>query len=369
MRFLTADYLYPLNIPPIKEGVLQISDLGEVLAIFNNRCEVPENKLEIFEGILCPGFVNAHCHLELSHLKGVADKGKGFFDFAGTVQQRNNFCKEEILEAIDQAEQQMIQNGIVGVGDICNTSETLNQKQKLNLEYYNFIEVFGVENSKSVEIISAAKILRDKFRKNGMSATISPHAPFSVPPRLMKEIGGSFDNNDKIITIHNQETEEENELFENKSGAFFSWLNNINASSDIWEKRNSSSDILKELNVNKMLFVHNTFARKEDISENYYCTCPKANLYIENRLPDYSIFNADKLCVGTDSLASNDSLSILEELKIIQENSTFDMNTLLKISCKNGAEALGFKNLGSFEKGKIPGVNLIKPFEKVDVIA
>jgi cytosine/adenosine deaminase-related metal-dependent hydrolase len=59
----------------------------------------------------------------------------------------------------------------------------------------------------------------------------------------------------------------------------------------------------------------------------------------------------------------------LEELKIIQENSTFDMNTLLKISCKNGAEALGFKNLGSFEKGKIPGVNLIKPFEKVDVIA
>ena len=81
MRFLTADYLYPLNIPPIKEGVLQISDLGEVLAIFNNRCEVPENKLEIFEGILCPGFVNAHCHLELSHLKGAAEKGKGFFGF------------------------------------------------------------------------------------------------------------------------------------------------------------------------------------------------------------------------------------------------------------------------------------------------
>jgi cytosine/adenosine deaminase-related metal-dependent hydrolase len=59
----------------------------------------------------------------------------------------------------------------------------------------------------------------------------------------------------------------------------------------------------------------------------------------------------------------------LEELKIIEENSTFDLNTLLKISSKNGAEALGFKNLGSFEKGKIPGVNLIKSFEKVDVIA
>jgi cytosine/adenosine deaminase-related metal-dependent hydrolase len=113
-----------------------------------------------------------------------------------------------------------------------------------------------------------------------------------------------------------------------------------------------------------MLLVHNTFAKKEDITADYYCTCPKANLYIENTLPDYSIFDVSKLCVGTDSLASNDSLSILEELLVIQENSNFDMSTLLKIACKNGAEALGFESLGAFEKGKIPGVNLIVNFEK-----
>jgi adenine deaminase len=83
-------------------------------------------------------------------------------------------------------------------------------------------------------------------------------------------------------------------------------------------------------------------------------------LYIENDLPDYSIFDADKLCVGTDSLASNDSLSILDELLIIQNNSNFDLNTLLKIACKNGALALGFEQLGTFEKGKIPGVYLIQ---------
>ena len=71
-------------------------------------------------------------------------------------------------------------------------------------------------------------------------------------------------------------------------------------------------------------------------------------MYIENALPDYSIFDPDKLCVGTDSLASNNSLSILEELQIIRENSDFDLNTLLKISSKNGAEALGFKKLRNF---------------------
>ena len=141
MRFLTADYLYQLHIAPIKEGVLQISDKGEVIAIIENRAEVPPEQLEVFEGILCPGFVNAHCHLELSHLQGVAEKGKGFLDFIGAIQQRNEFEKEDIQYAIEKAEQQMIANGIVGVGDICNTTDTLLQKQKSNLTYYNFIEM------------------------------------------------------------------------------------------------------------------------------------------------------------------------------------------------------------------------------------
>ena len=66
MRFLTADYLYPLHKAPLKNGVLQISDKGEVIDIFDDRKFVPDSKLEFFQGILSPGFINAHCHLELS---------------------------------------------------------------------------------------------------------------------------------------------------------------------------------------------------------------------------------------------------------------------------------------------------------------
>ena len=91
MRFLTADYLFPLYIATIKQGVLQISDNGEVISVFENRSEVPQEKLEVFEGILCPGFVNAHCHLELSHLLGKAKKGEGFLDFITAIQQRNEY--------------------------------------------------------------------------------------------------------------------------------------------------------------------------------------------------------------------------------------------------------------------------------------
>ena len=368
MRFLTADYLFPLFIAPIKQGVLQISDNGEVIAVFKNRSEVPQEKLELFEGILCPGFVNAHCHLELSHLLGKAEKGKGFLDFISAIQQRNEYSYEEILEAIENAEKQMTQNGIVAVGDICNTTDTLFQKKKSNLKYYNFIEVFGVKDDLAHQIISDAKDLRNQFRKIAQKATISPHAPYSVPPKLMEEIKKSFSNEDELMTIHMQETNHENELFEHKRGSVYNWLTEINASPEVWNNRTKSNSVLEELGNKKMLFVHNTFAKKKNISNNYYCTCPKANLYIENALPDYSIFDADKLCVGTDSLASNDSLSILQELLVIEENSNFDMNTLLKIACKNGAEALGFEKLGTFEKGKIPGVNLIMGFKEVVVI-
>jgi len=360
MRFLTADYLFPLYIAPIKEGVLQISDDGQVIAIFKNRSEVPKDKLEIFEGILCPGFVNAHCHLELSHLKGNAEKGKGFLEFSNIIRQRDNYTDTAKQQSIVRAEQEMIANGIVAVGDICNTSDTLEQKQKENLTYYNFIETFGVDVNKVDVVFNQAVELRNEFRAAGQKASIVPHAPYSVPPVLMKNINNVFDENDELLTIHMQETKEENYLFKNKDGAFFDWLNGMNADSSIWANRNKSTDILQELRDKKMLLVHNTFTKKEDISYNYYCTCPSANLYIENDLPDYSIFDTDKLCVGTDSLASNDSLSILGELLIIQSNSNFDLNTLLKIACKNGAKALGFEQLGTFEKGKIPAVNLIK---------
>jgi len=368
MRFLTADYLFPLYIAPIKQGVLQISDNKEVIAVFENRSEVPQEKLEVFEGILCPGFVNAHCHLELSHLLGKAEKGKGFLDFIGAIQQRDSYTAIEKQIAINKAEQQMITNGIVAVGDICNTTDTLSQKQKSNLKYYNFIEVFGVKDDLVKQIISDAKYIRNQFRKVGQKATISPHAPYSVPPKLMEEIKNSFSNEDELMTIHMQETKHENELFEHKRGSFYNWLKEINASPEVWNNRTKSNSVLEELENKKMLLVHNTFAKKKNISDNYYCTCPKANLYIENALPDYSIFDADKLCVGTDSLASNNSLSILEELNIIQDNSNFDLNTLLKIACKNGAEALGFEKLGTFEKGKIPGVNLINNLNKVKVL-
>ncbi len=364
MRYLTADYIYPLNEPPIKNGVLQISDAGEVIDIHRDKINFQVEEIEVFKGIICPGFVNTHCHLELSHLKGMIPQRIGLLNFIKHINNRNKFNNGPIQECIHLAEQEMIKNGIVAVGDICNTKATIRQKKKRNLIYYNFIEVFEVNPININSKITQALQIRDEFINSNFKASITPHALYSNHPLLIKKILEVNGSDKDIFSIHNQESDLENQLFELKKGKLFKWLKMINADPDIWNNRAQNLDIINELNLRKIILVHNTYAKKKDIRDVYYCTCPNANLYIEGKLPDYSLFDINKLCVGTDSLASNENLSILKELLIIQENSNFDLNTLLKIASKNGAEALGLSEIGTFEKGKKPGFNLLDVLEE-----
>ena len=117
-----------------------------------------------------------------------------------------------------------------------------------------------------------------------------------------------------------------------------------------------------------MLLVHNTFTQKEDIAfaknapiDVYWCFCPNANEFIEGTQPDYALFLNEKCTIGTDSYASNWSLSILDELKTISnKNPDIPLEKLIKWGTYNGAQFLGFHQLGSIEKGKSPGLNLIE---------
>ena len=356
MRFLTADYLFPLDQKPIKEGVVNVDKSGKIISVIDSRKKIPTNKLEVFEGIISPGFINAHCHLELSYLQNKISKQVGLVDFIKELQLKK-INNENIYEAIEQAENLMIKNGIVGVGDICNTDYTLKQKVKKNLKYYNFIEMYAVKTNQVEKCFNDAKCLKKKFVKHNLQSTIVPHSTYGVHPRLMHMILNYMKEND-LISIHNLETESERDYLHKKSGNIFRWLKQLDADLSIWSQTPNSHELINNFN-KQTIFVHNTFARKIEIENKLCCTCPKANLFIEGVLPSYDKFDKDSLCVGTDSLASNENLSILEELFIIQKNSTYCLNTLLKIGCLNGAKALKFNSLGSISEGKNPGLNLI----------
>jgi aminodeoxyfutalosine deaminase len=375
MRKITADWLYPIAQSPIKEGVLITDNQGKILSIeARNQHNLAD--LEVYTGILAPGFVNTHCHLELSHMKGKVNTGTGLIPFISSVVTQRNAAPEVIESAIEKATAEMLAGGIVALGDISNTTDTFAVKDRMQMRYHTFVEMFDFlqENGAEKAFTDWEKVYDALATTSGNKKTIVPHAPYSVSKNLFKKINEHNPTSGATISIHNQETPPENELFLKKKGGFLDFYGKFGISLKDFKatKLPSIFYALSQMNPeNRTLFVHNTLTTREDINaahiwskQVYWATCPNANLYIENRLPDYQAFldtNA-RVTLGTDSLTSNWQLSILEEMKTIARFQSYvPMETLLCWATLNGAKALGFDDtLGSFEKGKTPGVLLLK---------
>jgi len=373
MKKISADYVFPVTSPAIHHGVIEYNDHGEIIAIGERKNYSPE-ELEIYSGIIIPGFINTHCHLELSHMKGQVPTGLGLISFIKEVVTKRNFTEEVILSSIQKADQEMFDNGIMAVGDISNMSHTFAAKESSPIRYYTFVEYFDLMNPDLTDSITAqydaVYDLAPNNLKNKRSAV--PHAPYSVTPELFRRINAR-NLQQEIISIHNEETIAENELFQSKSGEFVTFYNSFG--NDLINFNPIGKDAIhySSANMNRNLptiMVHNTMMSEEDIvfahhqfESVYWATCPNANIYIENTLPDYHKFirNGALMTIGTDSLTSNWQLSILEELKTIEQHFPYiGAETLLRWATINGATALGFeKELGSLEVGKSPGIILL----------
>lgn len=362
----------------VNDHVLITKESGEIEAVV----PVPEagDDVEICKGILSPGFINCHCHLELSHMKGLIPERSGLVDFVFKLVTERHHPEEEIVNAIEKAEDEMWHNGIVAVGDICNNTLTLSQKKKGRLYYYNFIEASGWLPAVAQMRFERAKKLQDAFSMSipvtaGTQCSIVPHAPYSVSENLWKEIQPYFEN--KVVSIHNQETVFEDPFFLEGKGdlnRMYELMKIDNSHHRPSKKSSLQSYFNKLLKAQNAILVHNTFTGQKDIDcitlqtpnskpQTFFCLCINANQYIENALPPIEMLrkNNCSIVLGTDSLASNWSLNILDEIKTIRKNfPEIHLEEMLQWATSNGARALQMENeLGSFEKGKKAGVNLL----------
>jgi aminodeoxyfutalosine deaminase len=293
------------------EDLVAISEAGE--------------DIEYFEGLLSPAFINCHCHLELSHMKGLIPEATGLVDFVYKVVTERHDSEELIQKAIANAEHEMYENGIIAVGDICNNPSSIRQKQQHHLNYYNFIEASGWLPAVSQQRFERARELYKHFILiNGEENKISivPHAPYSVSENLWKEIQPYFKQ--KVVTIHNQETAFENDFFKDGSGDFtrmYELMKIDNTHHQPSAKTSLQSYFHNLTDAKNILLVHNTFTQQADIDyikkqqgknhlNTFFCLCINANKYIEDALPpvDLLLNNDCQIVLGTDSLASNWSL-------------------------------------------------------------
>lgn len=381
MRKISADILFPVTSNPIENGVLVLNNNGTIIDVLQGAEADRLDEVEKFSGVLCPGFVNTHCHLELSHLKGKIKQGTSLPVFIEELQQIRKTDEQTLAEAISEAENEMRQNGIVAVADIANGSSSFFQKSKQNLYYHTFMEVFGFNENQCHEIYEKAEALCKQYScEVNKQVNVTPHAPYSVSLALLQKIV----NQNLIFSIHNQESEEENKMFIEGEGLLIKMLKKFGIKTEEWNipQQHSLPYLLEHIKKqSNILLVHNTFTSANDIeaamqskANIYWCFCPNANLYIEKVLPDIPAFvmHNCKITLGTDSLASNHHLSILEEIKTIKNYfPSVSYQEMLKWGTINGAEFLGIqKRAGSLEKGKKPGVLLIDhAFTKVRKIA
>lgn len=329
------------------------------------------DNVETYYGILTPGFINCHCHLELSHLKGGIPAETGLVNFLISVVTGRETIAAEKQKSMVTAAGEMYQNGIMAVADICNTADAITIKKKSNLQWYNLIEVLNFYDSNLQKNIMVYNDVLKEHLQQGLAGTLTPHAPYSISAQTFAAINERTAG--RIISVHNQETGAEDELFRKGGGDFLKLFRHFGSDTSpfaISGKSSLQTWLPYFTNGQTILLVHNTFIQEEDILfakehaatydvEVVYCLCPNANLYIENVLPPIPLLLKHNctIVLGTDSYSSNRQLHIGSEIQtILKHFPPIPLETILSWATGNGAKVMRWNNLGSFERGKKPGV-------------
>ncbi len=380
MKIFRAEYVFPVCADPIKNGIVTVNDAGKIISVSDTHPPNTEvGNIEQLKGIICPGFINTHCHLELSHLKDKISPDCGLINFIKEIQALRTSDSSEISEAAANADNEMYENGIVAVGDISNSDITTSIKGKSKIYYHTFAETFSFLPERATGAFDKALSLLKEFKPQ--SCSITPHASYSVSKELFKLIKNYSETGRNLISMHNQECEDENKFFRYRLGGFIDFYDHlgINIAHFKSQARNSLQSILPLLtNKQQILLVHNTYTNLKDIyfikrfdKKVHFCFCPGSNLYIENKLPKVELFvdQGFNITLGTDSLASNTKLCILNEMRILQGKfPSLSIDRLIGWATINGARYLGIDDeKGTIEEGKTPGLNLITGLDDLKI--
>ncbi len=376
MRRYSANYIVPVNGSPIRNGIVEVDDDGTIIEIIEPKEGDSELAFtEFHNGVIVPGFINTHCHLELSNLKGKIVEGKGLPTFLSKMrlellqnEARNN---PSVFKALKDIERE----GIVAVADICNTIDAFSLKNQSPVRFINLIEVLGLNSDSAKEIIeNAKKILLNAKTKPFDNSYITPHSTYLLSEKLWALLSEELSENG-IISIHWAESRHEKQFAETRSGELAETFCKMGLPFDS-SPQNNQIDILKRfIPANaRVLFVHNTYAEEIDLEtlihyfpNSSFVLCPQSNLYIEKTLPNIPMLKAlgVNITIGTDSLASSHNLSMLEQLITIHNHfPDINFHETIRWATFNGAKALNIdREYGSIEVGKRPGLSLIAPFD------
>lgn len=375
-----SDILFPVSAPPVRDAYLECDGQGTIVrygSLSDLEPEMAASAIRV-EGFLVPGFTNAHCHIELSHMKGLFREATGMDGFIRQINElRLTVDRQGRLAAMREAFEGLAAQGVRAMGDISNCDESFEMKAEAlasgKIFTRTFLEVFGTEPEDAVTIMEEAEALRRKAASLGLDAAPTPHSCYTMSP-LLNRMAAAAALESGYISYHSQESPEEEEMLRYGSGALAedyrqrgtTQLPVTGTSALIYFLDNLRKAVAFPVEGN-LLLVHNTVTDQESIDaalrslkSPYWVICPLSNWFIHRMLPPLDLMrgNGLRICLGTDSLSSNHQLSMVAEMLCIQENfPDIPFGEILLWATLNGAMAIGCDAVcGSFDAGKQPGV-------------
>jgi len=385
---LSADYIFPITSAPIKNGFVRCNSDGVILSTgvltdeTRARFEDEGEEIVVCQGFIVPGFTNAHCHVELSYLKGMFKQGTGMDGFIQQINAlRTTVDEQGRMAAMREAFDDMSKQGVTCMGDISNSRESFRMKREAlaagQMYTRTFIELFGTEPEEAQEILQSALDKQAYAQELGIDAAPTPHSCYTMSP-LLNRITAAAGLKSGFLSYHSQESSEEEDMLRYGTGPLAEDYRGrgttqlpVTGTGALVYFIDNLKKVLPAPIDGRILLVHNVATDQEsitaalrDLKHPYWAVCPLSNLFIHRALPPIELMrrNRLKICVGTDSLSSNLQLNMVAELYCLQENfPQVPLAEMLEWACRNGAEALGVEGrYGAFAEGLRPGVVLIE---------
>ena len=380
MKKIAAEFVYTLEgYAPLRNAYVEYDETdGRICAI--GLCDGTEE--EVLPGAIVPGFVNGHCHVELSHLHGKFRKGTGMAGFIDQINALRDWAGREVKQQLVKEWMDLMwERGVSAMADISNDDSSFDVKKNHKLYTRTFLEVFGSEPEMCEGVMREVTELKDIADKAGIDAAPTPHSCYTMSPQLLTASAGAGLKSG-YLSYHSQESQEEEDLLLTGTGAMYENRKRSGMSTPPVTGESSLRYFIDRLTYAKqapydehILLVHNVCLSQSDIDAAkavmknvYWALCPLSNIFIHNALPPVQLMrdNGLDIMVGTDSLSSNEDLDMVKELVCLHENfPQVPMGELLTWACLNGASFLSKdKELGSLTVGKRPGIVFVSDVDE-----
>ncbi len=378
--YIQAEWIIPISAPPIQNGWIRVEnglimDIGEE----SSRPTTLDEPLQNLGAVaVFPGLINAHCHLEFGRQDHPRDSFAAWAQSVQQSQQRDSF--EEMTERWNQNVRRLIATGTTTVANHCNRMPDIGRvlssrktfdprhggrSQKSSSGHpsqlphmIHICEIVGSDPTRAAESYRNTCAQQLEILNEQGQATISPTSLYAVAPQVLEDFFKNRDP-DSLVSVHLKESHEENDLFKDKRGAL-AQLVKVKGG-DLW--LTDPMTWLREKNRlgPSTLIIHGNYLSDSDVGTLQgtgasVIHCPGSHAYFgHQRFPLEALQNKNiNIALGTDSLASNDDLSMLNELRRVRDQySGLSLEEIVRMATINGAEALGIADeRGSIETGK-----------------